>query len=181
MKTFNQYIVEKIKLSSDRFKDGVFEYFPNHKHELMHIVHERIKTEGCDVDLNNIDTSKITSMEGIFAGTNFSGDVSNWDVSNVNNFQSMFEGCKNFNCNLSKWEVTSKATNMSCMFYGCEKFNQNISHWDVSSVKYFNYMFYKCHNFSQDLSKWKLLSTVKYTQMFADCQIDNKYKPAGVN
>ena len=48
-------------------------------------------------------------MSELFKETNFNGNISNWDVSNVKN--------------------------MSDMFFVCESFNQDISHWNVSKVK----------------------------------------------
>ena len=57
-------------------------------------------------------------MSALFGLTDFNGDISHWDVSNV--------------------------TDMGGMFYGCSKFNQDISHWDVSKVKTMNYIFSNC-------------------------------------
>ena len=44
-------------------------------------------------------------MEGMFAGSKFNGDISNWDVSNVTNMQRMFEDAQ-FNGDISKWDVS---------------------------------------------------------------------------
>lgn len=54
----------------------------------------------------------------------FNGDISQWDVSNVTNMQSMFEGSY-FNGDISLWNV-SNVTNMSCMFKD-SLFNGDIS------------------------------------------------------
>ena len=55
----------------------------------------------------------------------------------------MFYECENFNCDLSKWNV-SNVTDMSGMFYNCVNFNANLSKWNVSNVEYMNSMFYGC-------------------------------------
>ncbi|EGM8812970.1 BspA family leucine-rich repeat surface protein, partial [Campylobacter jejuni] len=49
------------------------------------------------------------------------------------NMDSMFEGCENFNGDLSKWDV-SKVTNMDSMFKGCENFNGDLSKWGIKDT-----------------------------------------------
>jgi len=56
-----------------------------------------------------------------------------WDVSDVTNMGSMFEGAEAFNQPLNGWDVSS-ATDMPRMFEGAETFNQDISNWDISNV-----------------------------------------------
>ena len=130
MKSLKSYIQEKliIKKSNNNYK-----YFPKTKKELKDIIIKRIKAEGNEVDLNDIDVSKITDMSELFRETDFNGDISSWDVSNVNDMSGMFWVCKSFNQDISNWDV-SKVTDMRYMFFGCNKFNQDISNWDVSNV-----------------------------------------------
>ena len=46
----------------------------------------------------------------------------------------MFNGCKNFNCNLSRWNM-SKVRNISYMFYNCTSFKgEGLYVWDVSNI-----------------------------------------------
>ena len=114
MKSLKRYIQEKLIIK----KGSSYKYFPQTKEELRDIIYQRVKDEGNEVDLNDIDVSKITDMSNLFDRTNFSGDISNWDVSNVKN--------------------------MSYMFYRCDQFNGDISLWDVSNVTDMHYMFYNC-------------------------------------
>ena len=86
-----------------------FKYFPQTKEELRSLIEQRIKEEGNEVNLNDIDVSAITDMSGLF------------------------EILKDFNGNISKWDV-SHVTDMSYMFFGCVSFNQDLSDWDVSQV-----------------------------------------------
>ena len=93
-------------------------YFPQTKEELRNLIKRRIKEEGNEVNLNDIDVSAITDMSWLFCDLDFNGDVSGWNVSNV--------------------------TNMMNMFYDCESFNKDLSDWDVSSVRYHLAIFYNC-------------------------------------
>ena len=138
MKSLTHYIQEKLVIKKNKYN-----YFPKTKKELQDIIKQRIKQEGNEVDLNDIDVSNITNMSSLFEETNFNGDISKWDVSNVKDMSYMFWGCKLFNQDISNWDV-SKVTNMLYMFGFCKSFNQNISKWDVSSVNNINYIFDYC-------------------------------------
>ena len=41
-----------------------FKYFPQTKDELRNLIEQRIKVEGNEVNLNDIDVSSITDMSG---------------------------------------------------------------------------------------------------------------------
>ena len=116
MKSLVQYISEKLVIKKNVSKN--YKYFPETKVELKDIIRKRIKEEGKNVDLNDIDVSEITDMSFLFANFNFNGDISEWDVSNV--------------------------TDMCAMFAYCKSFNQDISGWNVSNVKDWTSMFYEC-------------------------------------
>ena len=146
MKTLVQFIQEKLTIKKIKHN-----YFPETKEELKDIIKQRIKQGGNAVNLNDINVSNIIDMSHLFEDTDFKGNISNWDVSNVEDMQFMFRGCKSFNCNISNWDVSS-VTNMYQMFCGCVKFNQDISKWDVS----------------------KVYNTIN---IFENCPIEEKYKP----
>ena len=118
MKSLTNYIQEKLIIKKNNKQSNNYKYFPKTKKELKDIILQRIKEEGKEVDLNDIDVSNITDMSNLFEDLDFNGDISNWNVSNVKN--------------------------MSYMFYGCELFNQDISNWDVSNVNDGNNIFYNC-------------------------------------
>ena len=98
-------------------------------------------------DFSSWDTSAATTMRGMFYGcTNFNGNVTTWDVSNVvsfgntGNFSGMFEACSIFNQDISGWN-TSSALDMNKMFSNTILFNQNLSGWDINQVSGFiNFM-----------------------------------------
>ena len=55
----------------------------------------------------------------------------------------MFNRCKKFNCDISDWNV-SNVNDMNWMFWNCENFNQNLNGWDVSNVIYMYNAFQFC-------------------------------------
>ena len=141
MKSLTQFIQEKLVIKkSTSFNHN---YFPKTKKELREIIEQRIESEGNEVELNDIDVSKITDMSDLFRGLDFNGNISNWDVSNVTNMMYMFGWCESFNQDISNWDV-SKVVSMWGMFWGCKSFNQDISNWDVSNVKHSEYVFTYC-------------------------------------
>ena len=77
MKSLTQFIQEKLIIKK---KSSNYKYFPETRKELKDIILQRIKEEGNEVDLNDIDVSNITDMSYLFAYTNFNGDISKWDV-----------------------------------------------------------------------------------------------------
>lgn len=53
----------------------------NHAH-LKRIVQEHLLVHGLACDLNHIDVS-VSNLNGLFQQTDFNGDISKWDTSNV--------------------------------------------------------------------------------------------------
>ena len=97
MKSLSQYIQEKLiikKSTTKKNKNTNYKYFPESKEELQDIIKQRIKQEGNEVDLNDIDVSKINDMSSLFYDYGkFNGDISKWDVSNVTDMKFMFDYC----------------------------------------------------------------------------------------
>merc|ERR1711957_719715 len=85
--------------------------------------------------------------------TAFAGDISNWDVSNVNNMFETFGGATSFNSPLGKWN-TANVEYMEVMFYGASSFDQDVSSWNIEKVESFYQMFYDAESFNQNLCKW---------------------------
>ena len=171
MKTLQNYITEKILINKNS-KIGYI-YHPKTKDELEDIIKQKIKSEGNECDLNDIDTSNITDMSNLFAYRDFNGNISNWNVSNVTNMNSMFADSK-FDGDISKWDV-SNVTTMEGMFTG-SKFNGDISKWNVSNVTTMEGMF-TGSKFNGDISNWDV-SHVKFKlYIFYNCPIKEKYKP----
>ena len=152
-----------------------YEYFPETKEELKKIIRMEIEKQGgVNVNLNMIDTSRITNMSVMFNRyTSLQTlDVSGWDVSNVKNMNYMFCGCVSLHTiDVSGWDV-SNVNNMCDMFYGCKSLRTiDVSGWDVSNVNNMYDMFYKCTSLETlDVSGWDVSNVKDMSSMFSDCE-----------
>ena len=169
MKNIKTYIVEKLKISKKQKTE--YTLFPKTRDELEEMIYKEIEENGNECSLNHIDVSKITNLSGLFTFfKDFNGDISEWDVSNVTKMDYMFYEAK-FNGDIYNWDVSNViATTM--MFSGSE-FNGDISDWNVSSVKNAAAMFSNC-KFNQDISNWKTSSFVNMSQMFCNNKVFNQ-------
>ena len=113
-------------------------------------------------DISQWDVSNVENMSDMFHESDFDGDISQWDVSNVKNMMRMFYASE-FNGDISQWDVSS-VEYMSGMFYMSE-FNGDISQWDVSRVKNMSGMF-SGSIFQGDLSQWDVSSVKNMNSMF---------------
>ena len=138
---------------------------------IKNIVLNEIMRLGLNADLNHIDTSEVTDMNLVFSPINyrsftgeyremkkklskFNGDVSKWDVSNVETMSSMFRGCEKFDCDLGDWDV-SKVKDMSNMFSGCSSFRGiGLEKWHKDSLNWSNGMFDGCSNIKNREKKY---------------------------
>ena len=141
--------------------------------ELNRVISQFLEQFGNNINLNWINTSAVTEMPQLFFNSNFTGDISNWDVSNVKDMTRMFAG-SHFNNDISNWDV-SNVKDMAGMF-GRSEFNSDISNWDVSNVTGMDYMFTKT-NFNQDISSWNINPNCKIDSIFKECNIQEEYKP----
>ncbi len=115
-----------------------------------------------EIELADIDTSKITDMSHLFEPTLRGGDqarfffdgIETWDVSNVTDMSYMFCYAKNFNEPLNSWNV-SKVKNMRGMFQFASSFNQPLDNWNVSNVETMRFMFMYARYF-KDKPAWNV-------------------------
>jgi hypothetical protein len=161
------------------------------------VIEGHIQAFGNEVDLNHLDVSNVVNMAVLFANSNskFNGNISNWNLSNVENMRHMFAGSL-FNGDISQWNV-SKVKNMKGLFYNTQfngqisewntssvknmeemfshsQFNQDISHWDVSNVENMGTIFYQSE-FNQDLTLWTPINLENSLDVFSHSQCQKPY------
>ena len=119
MENISSYISEKLVINKD-IKSKHYNYHPKTKDELKELVDKLIRDRGNNADLNDIDTSEITNMSNLFNCSDFDGDISLWNVSNVGNMRGMFYDSRftGKNGDISKWDV-SNVKDMINMFNSC--------------------------------------------------------------
>ena len=177
MKKINKYIcghfendkfsiLERLHINKD-IKSYNYNYHPKTRDELKELIKKLIKERGNEADLNDIDTSEITDMSRLFYEStfNFNGNISNWDVSNVEDMNHMFYSSE-FNGDISNWDV-SNVENMEYMF-AYSKFNGDISNWDVSNVENMRFMFYASKFTAENgcISNWDVSNVKDIRYMF---------------
>ncbi len=118
------------------------------------------------VNIGSWDVSSVEDMQSLFNGaTNFNQDISSWDVSSVTEMSQMFAGASSFNQDISSWN-TINVERMGGMFTNATAFNQNISGWDTGLVTNFIGMFANATAFNQDISGWDVSAAPFFTAMF---------------
>lgn len=119
--------------------------------------------------------ANINNADSMFLNcSNFnSPNVSTWDTSNVTDMYAMFNGCTAFNQDLSNWD-TSQVTDMSDLFNGCTNFNQDLSSWDTAANGFFYGMFQNCSAFNQPLNTWDIRLATELNNMFNGCTAFNQ-------
>ena len=122
---------------------------------------------------NNIFTGQVTSLAGLFGGSDFNGDISYWDTSRVANMESIFEWATSFDQNLNNWDV-SNVTNMRFSFLSASSFNQPLDKWDVSNVTTMSSMFYEATSFNGDIVSWDVSNVTDMDYMFYNASSFNQ-------
>lgn len=143
-------------------------YKPKTRNELQNLV------ANLSVRLDNIDTSAMTDMSFVFAGSkreDFSG-IEKWDTSKITIMDGMFFGTASFNVNLNAWD-TSSVTSMGGMFARANNFNANICKWDISKVNDMSYMFAGAREFNQCLEQWNPASLQECKGAFNGTWLEN--------
>ena len=101
-------------------------------------------------------------------------DISNWNISNINNMSHLFCECKSLISlpDISNWN-TSKVSDMNNIFGECNSLISlpDISKWNTSNVKKMEYMFYRCNQLIAlpDISKWNTKNVEYMSNLFDGC------------
>lgn len=116
--------------------------------------------------IRNWDVSNVQSMNFMFElAKPFTGaQIEGWNTSSLTSMAGMFAKT-DFNGAIGNWNV-SNVTNMSRLFYDAPKFNQPLNGWDTNKLKNAESMFMGASLFDQNLSTWVTSSITNMKQMF---------------
>ena len=123
---------------------------------------KRDNSEGYEITTENAATtciSGVTDLSNLFSAeeainkTNFNGDISHWDTSDVTTMEQTFMDATNFNQNIEHWD-TGNVTTMHRMFQKAKMFNQDIGNWNTENLTNARSMFENALAFNQDLTEW---------------------------
>ena len=114
------------------------------------------------------DLSNVTSISEMFQGASSfnASDLTSWDVSTVNDMNSLFRSATVFNGDVSTWDVRN-VTDMSGIFSGATAFNQDVSGWDIRNLTSTAEMFEGASSFNQNLGSWDM-SNVSFSVAMLD-------------
>lgn len=135
MKSITTYINEK--MIYNKRNASKFNYCPKDRDELKQIIIDHLKNE--NGDLTDIDVSEVDNFNGLFRrlATPPIRDIVEIDVTG--------------------WD-TSNVTTMARMFFGCFKLEKikGIEDWNISKVESMRSMFYNCEKLQLDISSWNI-------------------------
>ena len=122
---------------------------------------------------DNFDTSKVTSMSGMFRGcSSFTSlDLNRFNTANVRNMSYMFKDCTSLqSLDLSSFN-TQKVRDMRYMFDSCKSLvSINLESFNTENVQNTRYMFDSCSSLtSLNLSKFNTSSVTDMDNMFRAC------------
>jgi len=140
-------------------------------------VHFTPPGQSIPITFNNIVTTLVTTMEGMFNNAQrFNQPIYSWDTSNVTNMRVMFSNASAFNQPIGSWN-TSRVINMELMFCHPSNsgiFNQSIGSWDVSSVTNMSRMFESQFLFNSPIGNWNTSRVTNMLQMFFNARAFNQ-------
>jgi surface protein len=102
----------------------------------------------------------------------FNQPIGDWDVSSLQNMNSVFRGAAAFNQPIGDWNVSS-VTDMAALFENAAAFNQPIGDWDVSSVRDMYMMFRGASAFDQPIGGWDVSKMTGWSLMFQEAHAWN--------
>ena len=118
------------------------------------------------VGVEYMDTSNVENMSYVFYEANvFNQPIDSWNVEKVKSFKYLFLGANMFNQPLSSW-VTSSLTTMEGCFRRALEFNQPIDHFDTSKVTHMGRLFMTCRDFNQPINSWDTSNVLYAHHMF---------------
>lgn len=130
-----------------------------------------------NIDASNWGMSKATSLKHMFhnASSLISvGDLSSWDVSNVDDYGDMFNGCLKLSTFVARNWNTQAGESFDSVFKDCESLTTaDLTGWVMNSSTEFSYMFDNCALLTDVIGEetWGLSSATTLYAMFRDCPV----------
>ena len=125
------------------------------------------------MDLSKMNTSRVTTMRGMFYYCDHLGavDVSHFDTENVTDMGQMFMTCKLLTTLAVDSFDTSKVTKMNSMFSNCEGLQSlDISNFNTANVDQMDQMFNRCRNLGViDVSNFDVSKVTSLRLVFDGC------------
>ena len=171
MKSLNEYIIEKILINkSSKFNKIKVES----KDQLEAIIQKRYNNNNSFIDLTDIDISELDNLSSIFCGLKLEVvDISGWDTSNVTAMAYMFSRCKNLKniIGIENLDVL-KLKRANFMFDSCENLVElDLTNWNPKLLQKTRYMFCGCSNLKiiKNIENWQLPNIKDVRSMFSGC------------
>ncbi len=156
-------------ISCPNFNQPLDQWDVSNANSLRGIFHHAINF---NQDISDWNVGKCTNFAQMFLTADdrihlFNQDISGWNVgefvTDTQNIEmySMFKNAKNFNADLSNWDV-SRVSNFNQMFYNTLSFDYNLGRWDISNATNMELMFggvtLSKENYDNTLIGWATLN-----------------------
>ena len=134
--------------------------------------------DGCnkltELDLSNVDVSKVTNLEYLFNNCNelVYLNISDWDTSNVTSISNMFSNCNKLSTIVGIETISvDNVKNMSNTFSNCTSLSSlDLSGWNTGNVTDMSGMFEGCSSLvSVEVSDWNTGNVTNINNIFKEC------------
>lgn len=171
---YHQYY--RVKSASDLTGKVIFgkqceiiDEIPVEKYDLNNLFSGKF-TKLSEIDIREFDSSKMTSMQDMFALSTYKVDISKLDTSNVTNMYGMFSISEIYDLDFSNFN-TSKVTNMNFMFRDLKTNKLDLKSFDTSNVTSMYSMFSGVKLDKLDLRNFDTSKVTTMHGMFIDTEI----------
>ena len=119
------------------------------------------------VDTAEIASESLEHNDGFYSPKN----LENWDMSSAVDLSEMFKNCLWLieTISLKNWgDKLGNVRDASGMFEGCTEYDDDLSSWDVSSFTMIDNMFKECFSFEGNLSSWSMPNLISCSGFIRD-------------
>ena len=121
-----------------------------------------IDFRNCVIDATDLpNLSQCTSLKLAFYNWQslVNWDVTNLDVSNVTNFEGIFQNCFNLETleGINNWQIGDLGIDgFKSAFNSCRKLTSTMEDWDVTNIRNVSYMFDNAYLYDNTFGKWNI-------------------------